>query len=287
MIAQFDHKAVSSLLLYLDHYVLKKGQAYKNFGSRFYPGPQIYNGLYTYYLPFKQIIADSSIAGAQVMSGIYLNNSFIMPGQSGLVDINFEQGQVYFSSDVSTSLLSGNFAVKDFNVKLTSLPDETLLFETKYSSRPKTSRQITGLAPETETYPVLFLRNEGGENVPFAMGGQDQTQILIRGAVFSDSQYNLDGLFSILRDRVRTFIPMLEVDEMPFNSYGGLKSGVYHYDNLTAPKNSTAQTLFIEKVVAKNFAPQSRTVTELMDMNPTIYPGLISIQITAERYPRL
>ncbi len=286
MIAQFDNYVLSSFALYLDHYIIKQGTAYKNYGWRFYPGPQVYNGLYTYALPFKQIIADSSIVGANVMSGIYLNNAFILPGQSGLVAINFEEGQAYFNQDVSNYPLSGNFAIKDFNVKLTSLPDETLLFETKYSPRPKTARQITGLALDDETFPVIYARNEGGENTPFAFGGQDTTEIRIRCVAFADSQYNLDGLFSILRDRVRTFVPLFTQADMPFNVYGGLKYGVYHYDNIVAPKINQADTIFIEKVQAQTFGVRSTLVRDLLNESPGIFPGLINVTLQTERFPR-
>ena len=42
-----------------------------------------YNGYYTYAAPYKQIVSDASITGANQLTGIYLDGNFIVPGQSG------------------------------------------------------------------------------------------------------------------------------------------------------------------------------------------------------------
>ena len=74
MKAQFDNKVMSSLYLWFDHTLLKEGEAFTNYGSKFYPVNNLYQGYYTYGTPFRQFVADSSIDGATILSGVYLDN---------------------------------------------------------------------------------------------------------------------------------------------------------------------------------------------------------------------
>jgi hypothetical protein len=96
MKAQLDNILMSSMIMWMDNILLTKGEAFQNYNSKFYPVTNIYNGFYTYGLPFKQVVSDSSITGANLLSGVYVNNSLITVGQSGLSGINPNNGQVYF-----------------------------------------------------------------------------------------------------------------------------------------------------------------------------------------------
>ena len=93
MKAQLDNILMSSMIMWIDHQLLNKGEAFQNYNSQFYPITNIYNGFYSYGLPFKQVVSDSSISGANLLSGVYVNNSFIKVGQSGLTGINPNQGR--------------------------------------------------------------------------------------------------------------------------------------------------------------------------------------------------
>lgn len=282
MIPQLDNQVLSSVLLWADHALLDKGGAFSNFSGSFYPIKEIYNGYYSYGLPFKQINADRSINGAHITSGVYLNNNFITVGQSGLVAINQNEGHVYFSQDMDSQSLSAAYSVKDYSIYLNSEPEEKLLFETKYEVKPKTTRSLTGLAPQTMTYPVIFIKNDGSENEPFAFGGTDTTKYYIRAIVISDSQFSLDAVTSIFRDKVRTFIPLIEPGEMPFNSYGDVGSG-YNYTSLTAGKTNS---LFISKVSNSRLSYRSTIMNEIRSLNPSIFPSLIDIEAEIVRQPR-
>ena len=121
MKAQLDNILMSSMVMWMDHTILKKGEAYKNYNSRLYPITNILNGFYTYGLPFKQVVCNSSIPGANLLSGVYVNNSFVKVGQNNLTGINPNNGQVYFNAN-QTGILSGNYAVKDFNIYLNGSP---------------------------------------------------------------------------------------------------------------------------------------------------------------------
>ena len=101
MIAQYENKIMSSMLLFLDHEICSKGEAFTNITDHpIYPIDANYlNFLYdshshlsdqgikeisVYALPFKQIIIDESITGANLCKGISVDGGggpvFISPG---------------------------------------------------------------------------------------------------------------------------------------------------------------------------------------------------------------
>jgi hypothetical protein len=274
---QLDNLLMSSMLMWMDHVILKKGEAYKNFSSRFYPVTNIYNGFYSYGLPFKQVVCDSSISGANILSGVYVNNNFQAIGQNNLTGISPQNGQVYFVSGQGTNTISGNYAVKDFNLYLTNQPEEEILFESQYQARPKTSQTPTGLAIEAITYPCVFLKNNGGINQPFAFGGEDNTQISVRAVVMADNMFNLDALCSILKDTARDYVPLIN---SPFNNFGGLNNGHYNYDSLTQNIDVGVNGFYISEVnVSKIFA-------NLNTKNNQVFPAFIDFTLNNIRYPR-
>ena len=83
MKAQWENKVMSSVLLFLDHEICSKGQAFTNVsGAVFYPvegkyGTWPYNSqtdveMHTYALPYKQIIIDvGQIAPKNCFSIVY------------------------------------------------------------------------------------------------------------------------------------------------------------------------------------------------------------------------
>jgi hypothetical protein len=284
MRAQFKNRVIYSTLLFLDNKICTRGEAYKNFGSKFYDVKDDYINYYTYGTPFRQFISDSSITGTTVMSGIYLNNSFITTGQSGFVGIDYNQGQVYFSNPV-TGTLSGNYSVKDFNIILTNKPETTLLFETQYKLKPKTNQQITGLTSDQVPYPVIFVKNNGGTNEPLAFGGMDNTITNIRLLIMADSLFNLDAVCSIINDTRGLYIPLLSEQEVPFNVLGGFKSGSYNYNNLVSGKILAGQASFIHEVYVSNY--RQNTYEEIRKLNPEVYVGIVELELESYRFPRI
>lgn len=79
------------------------------------------------------MVYDTSVSGANQISGVYVNGVFNSPGTGGnLISINPNQGQVYFNADKSSATISGNYAIKDLNLVITDEREEKLLFETQY-----------------------------------------------------------------------------------------------------------------------------------------------------------
>ncbi len=286
MKAQFDNQVMSSFFLWLDHTLLKKGEAFTNYNSYFYSVDNLYQAFNTYGSPFKQLVSDSSIPGAQIMTGVYLKGIFKERGVSNFTGINYGMGQVYFTSAISNpdTTLSGRYAVKDFNVFLTNDVEEKLLFETQFSLSKQTSQSPTGLPPESLTYPAIFIKNNGGSNEPMAFGGLDRTEINVRAVVLSDSQFSLDAVSSIFRDMENSFVPLIEESQMPFNNIGDFKNNiVYNYDALTANKPETGQ-MFLDNVAVSKIGGLS--FAQKTNLNPNVFSMIIDFELSNFRYPR-
>ena len=286
---------MSSFLLWFDHTLLKDGEAFTDTSSWFYPVENLHNNLYTYGAPYKQFVSDHSVTGTgvafanktvQIPTGIYLDGVQLGTGTSGFSGINYEQGQVYFGTQITTpeTRLSGDYAIKDFNVYLTNEPEEKLLFETKFNLRPKTSETPTGLASNSITYPAIFLRYNGSHNEPLALGGFDMTTINLRAVVLADNQFNLDAVCSIFRDKVRSYFTLLGTGDMPYNTLGDYKSGVpWSYTGVTVNFEEN-NYIYIENV---GFSKFSRYVNiKVYNLNPDVFNGVIDFEVTKPRFPR-
>ena len=131
--AQFINQSLSSFILWLDHRICANG-GFQNYSGNLYPIANSLYGHYAYGAVGAPIVSDLSVSGANIMSGVYLNNVFISTGQSGLLDIDYKHGLTYFNSQINYPI-SGYFSVKDFNVIATDKQDDVLLFKNKYSLR--------------------------------------------------------------------------------------------------------------------------------------------------------
>ena len=134
MIEQFQHKLTSSFFLWFDNFLLKKGEAYSNkTGELFnYADPRLDSRYVAYGSPYKQWVTDSSISGAIIPTGV----SVVGAGTSGRDDgvvFDFENGRALFSGSDTSMTVTGEFAVKDFNVYLTNDTEDDLIVENKYT----------------------------------------------------------------------------------------------------------------------------------------------------------
>ena len=283
MKAQFENRIISSFLLWFDHTLLNKGQAFTNFGSKFYDVPTSFYGYETYGAPFRQFVADESIPNADIITGLHITGTFREIGEQGLIDINFGEGQAYFNHPIDQTKISGDYAVKDFNVYLTNKVEQDLLFETKVELRPKTSQTLTGLAPNTIAYPAVFIKNNGGENEPFSFGGQDLTRNNVRAVVLADSSFTLDAVCSIFKDTTKNSIKLVGESDYPFNAFGGLKAGAtYNYNNLPS---IPSEDVYIKEVDVIKF--DVGYMSNMTNANPDVFSAMIDFELNSFRYPRL
>jgi hypothetical protein len=285
MKAQFNNIAMTSMLFWFDNKLLTKGEAFTNHSSNFWPIETRYYGYYTYGAPFKQMVIDESVPNVNIISGVYINNIFTEVGQNYLSGINASQGQLYFSQPIADApnSISGNYAVKDFNVYLTSETEEDLLFETQFQLKPQTYQNPTGLAPNVETYPVVYLKYQGGANEPLAFGGLDKTNINVRAIVLSDNIFKLDAVTSIFRDASRSLIPLIYDNEMPFNMLGSCTGHCFNYQELISSKQPDYEYLYIDNVSISKI--DNRLSNNYSKLNPNLFTAFIDFELSQNRYP--
>ena len=278
MKANFQNTLTSSFLLYVDHTILKRGEGYTNVSSKFYPVSGTYNGYYTYAAPYKQIVSDVSISGANQLTGIYLNNTFIVPGQSGLVAINHYDGQVIFSTNKNSSTISGNYAIKDFNVYLTDKAEDYLLFSTKIEPKNRKPQTLTGLAVNEITYPAIFLRLVNSQNEPFAFGGTDMTNCYFRALVMSNSMYNLDAACGILRDSSHDFFRTVSNNDLKLNAMSSYTGNAYNYTGIATGDNVYMSSVSVSQV-------KTSSSSEFKNLNPDVVAAFVDFDLEVVRAP--
>lgn len=275
MKGQYDNKLMSSFMLWFDHTLTKKGEAFTNTNSLFYSVDSLYQGYNTYGTPFRQFVSDSSIPDATIISGVHIDGVFKERTESNFSAINYGMGQSYFTADQGSKKISGDYAVKDFNIFLTNKTEEKLLFETQFQLNNKVSTDPTGLPPESMTYPAVFLKNMGGKNEAFAFGGMQKSDFNVRAIVMSDSQFTLDATASIFRDENHNYVGVLEENEMPFNHLGDFSNGTdYNYTGITADKVGDVyiKNVYISKIGGVSYAG-------IDNLNPNAYTALIDFEL--------
>jgi hypothetical protein len=275
MIAQWENKVMSSLLQFVDNKVCTKGKAFINHAGAFYPIDNKYNGYYTYALPYKQIVADSSIQDSIVMQGVSINGNYIEPGEAALsgnfTGIFHHKGQVLFDGDQGNASITGNFSVKEYNVYLTTKLEEDILFRTKHQVNPRINQSAEGLREEEETYPAIFLRNMGGTNDPLAFGGADNVKTFARAIILSDSAFSLDAVCNILKNTARNYLPIIET--LPFNSIGAFTGVIYNYQALSS---SSVEKASIWNVTVTKLMPDAK---ELRGLDLNAFAALVDFEI--------
>jgi hypothetical protein len=272
---------MSSFYLWLDHEILHKGEAFINYSGKLYssPDPNFYDNS-VYSAPFRQWVYDSSIPNVNIPSGVFINNTYVSRGVSGL-NIDFNKGRIILNNNVNSNNITASYSFKEYNLYYTDEREEKLIFEKAYNITPKVTQITGGLGYLDTPYPCIFIKHRRGENVPFAFGGEDSTETMIRCIVLASNSFSLDGVISILSDSARKVFPVLETNNFPFNYFGDFKSGNYfNYINLC--KNQPPSSLvYIDKV----------TVSKLDEIdnakiNKKCVAALIDFELSDVRNPR-
>lgn len=276
MIPTYDHQLVASFCLWFDNYFLSKGQAFKNVATQLYPvTDNKFKSKTTFAAPFKQWVADSSISGASIPSGIYVNNSFVSRGTSGL-RINYDDGLVMFDAPINGTI-SGNYSYKDVNVYYTNDSDEQILINSKYQALPRTTQTLTGLATDVKTAPCAIIKYSPGSNTGFEFGGTQLTTSHFKVFVISESSYLLDGILSLFRDSQLSYFTLVDYAQLPFNEFGDFKGGnTYNYQSLIT--NDPAKMIYIPYVEAYKLSEKAG-----IDLNRNAFVGMIAFDVSKPR----
>lgn len=286
MTPQFNNILLSSSLLWLNHVLANDGQGYYNVGTRFYPTNQRYNGYYAYSAPYKQFVFDSSVSGATIPTGIYVNNVFVGPGVSGFAGFNMEEGLALFSTQPPTSAtISGNYSAREIAVKNISEQEESIVLEKKFINKNKTNPLVaaSGYLSDQVPFPVAFMRVENDQNIEFAFGGEESSNRTLRISVFADSEYLMGAIKSLLVDKTRTYIPLHNIDENPLDRLGRL-TGVYNFTGLYNSKVLSNNAAFISNISALDYNTQY--LSEFKKINDAVYLTVVDIETQTIRFPR-
>lgn len=283
MLPQFSHEVQSSVALWMDHYLLDKAQAYTNTTGRFYytPDTQIptFRGFSS---TQKSFVADSSVSGANIFSGVWVGNSF--SGRSNNLFLDYDNGRVLASGLSTAAQPTGSFAVKEFNVYTTSDSIHDLIVERPFQTAPKvgTNATKTGIAPYQPVVPAVFVGIQKSENEPFAFGGMDTTTVRINATIFCEDSYQLDGIMGLFADAQYKTIAHIPFTQTPYNEFGDLKTGYYSYNDLSSQWLASGLPLYVEKVSTAKASDSLRK-----SIQSELFIGMVDFEITQQRYPRL
>ena len=315
---QFQHTLVTSFYLWFDNYLQKYGEAYKNKTGIFYnmTDDRLDSTYNVYSSPYKQFIFDSGLHSGVVNSqgtegAIVLDRisgrredgaAFeITRGTSGL-HIDYENGRGFFTgnpvagddygklpgNDLS---LSGQFAVKDFNIYVTNQTEEDLVIENKFKTNDRFGNlETSGIAPYDQVLPAVFITSESIKNEPFAFGGLDVTRTNVKAVVMTSDLYCLDCVLSLAADAQKRSFVEVGFDSFPTTEFGDIKSATESYHANTYPtgysynqieNDNTSELFHIEEV---NVSKLSDRVKK--KVNPNIFVGFIDFEIHKYRRPR-
>ncbi len=278
---QPDHSVINSFLLWFDDHLLKNGEAYSNKSQSFQktdPLVQDSNGIVyqTWITPKDQWIYDTSASGVVVPSGIYINNSFTTS-----VKLDFENGAALVPAGLNPVNVSGSYSAKDFETRITSANEESILF----GDDPGIRFGDTGTEniPDQVGFPFVYLRFNPGKNEPLGLGGFCTTKLQIRAIVVADDSYLFDGINILFRDTSEKYFAIFNPEEMPFDEFGSLKNGSFDYRSIACNifQTDISRAYYIKDVTISPF-PQE--VNSRIAKNAI--GGFIDFHIESLGYPR-
>lgn len=281
MIPQYIHNLSSSFSLWLDHVILKRGFAYENQTGTFtsYTDGNIPSSWKAWGSPHKQWVADSSITGATIPSGLFANSSF--SGRSSNVILDFENGR-FLTNGLSTSAaVTGAYSVKEFNVYATNQDEESLIIEkVQETANQKIGTNINTqyLPPYDQKLPALFINVQTQENQPFAFGGMDKSVNRINVIALTQTPYQLDGVLGLLADTSDEIFKEISLESSPYTEQGDLKDGAYNYETLAA---GSSDYYTIESAKSSKVTDSLRR-----SLGTQLYIGMIDFEVWRARNPR-
>jgi hypothetical protein len=272
---QYLHNVATSFALWLDHYLLDKGEAYSNETGKlyYYSDPRLPTGYRVFGSPYKQWVYDSSITGANIPSGVYVNSTFTPRAANKHID--FINGRVIYSGVATGAAVTGSFAVKDFNIYFSNENEEDLILENNLKSNEKMPWSgSTYLPPYDNALPAIYINTESLNNVPFSFGGEDESRAYMKCVVFADDQFSLDGVLSLFADSKNRLFKQKGFTEYPLNEFGDIKTPPYTFENVT----QASTELYIDDIVVSKFK-DTKGISKS-------YIGFMDFDIIKYRYPR-
>ena len=278
---QFKHELMTSFMLWFDHELLQKGEAYSNqTGFLYYDDDSRLPSPYKAYAsPYKQWVNDSSISGD---TNPVIPTSFNGYDRTDNIIFDFENGRIIETGGAfgTGEVLSGTFAVKDFNIYLTNKTEEDLILENKFEVNSRYLMNPSAVKPYDQMVPAIFLNCEFMRNEGFAFGGEDRTTNIIKAVVLAENSYQLDGALSIFADSARKVISKIPFSKHPSTEYNDIKNGSYNYITL-ANTYLNSNPYYIEDVTVSKISQKAQS-----KIPSDLQIGFVDFEISTNRYPR-
>jgi len=268
-------------MLWFDHELLQKGEAYSNqTGFLYYDDDSRLPSPYKAYAsPYKQWVNDSSIFGE---TNPVIPTSFNGYDRTDDIIFDFENGRIIETGGAfgTDEVLSGTFAVKDFNIYLTNETEEDLILENKFEVNSRYLMNPSAVKPYDQMVPAIFLNCEFMRNEGFAFGGEDRTTNMIKAVVLAENSYQLDGALSIFADSARKVISKIPFSKHPSTEYNDIKNGSYNYVTLSNTYLNS-NPYYIEDVTVSKISQKAQS-----KIPSDLQIGFIDFEISTNRYPR-
>ena len=272
---------MTSFMLWFDHELLQKGEAYSNqTGFLYYDDDSRLPSPYKAYAsPYKQWVNDSSISGD---TNPVIPTSFNGYDRTDNIIFDFENGRIIETGGAfgTGEVLSGTFAVKDFNIYLTNKTEEDLILENKFEVNSRYLMNPSAVKPYDQMVPAIFLNCEFMRNEGFAFGGEDRTTNIIKAVVLAENSYQLDGALSIFADSARKVISKIPFSKHPSTEYNDIKNGSYNYITL-ANTYLNSNPYYIEDVTVSKISQKAQS-----KIPSDLQIGFVDFEISTNRYPR-
>jgi hypothetical protein len=294
---QYQHKVMTSFLLWFDNYLIQEGQAYSNKTGTLLEieDTRLPTGFTRFASPYKQWVSDSSITGE---SGAANPTIPAVINKVGVGNVNRENGRYVFDFENGSIIATGtngaggiqagdtvtaSFSVKDFNIYLTNETEEDLILESKFKSNSRYDLNFnSGVKPYDQMTPAIFINNEETNNAPFAFGGEDETRMSIKAVVMAEDTYSLDGVLSIFADSTRKSITAIPFTGHPGTEYGDIDGGHYAYTGITNRYEGSETKFYINDVTVSKLSDRAKKQS-IGDLKI----GFIDFDLHQHRFPRL
>jgi hypothetical protein len=286
VIAQAENHLLASFFLYTEHTVLKNGRAYQTLTTKLYPTadrslPAGYQG---YSSPLKGWVADSGVSGVCVINTVSGGGYSAPLTRASGIRLDYINGRAVVPTSLGTNLvLTGTASYPEFRVYLPNESEEQLLTQDKYFVNPTYYSPLTasGAPPGSYATPAIFINQLSARNDAFSLGGLVDTKSTITVTAFTESNYQLNALFSIFRDMRYNYFPYLDVALDPLNQWGDVKGGSstgYNYSDYISTYGTPGNLVYISDVRASKVSDRVRA-------NPQLFAGIIDVEVGFVRLP--
>ena len=222
-------------------------------------------------LPNSQWAYDGSISGVTVPSGAAVNGNY-----SSSVKIDTQNGRVWVPTFLNPNVVSINVSSKDFEVRVSSATEESILF----GDNPSQKFGSTETAVDDEVgFPFVYLKYLPGKSQGLGFGGFQITKFQIRAVTVADNSYLFDGINMLFRDTSEMYFPILNAWELPFDEYGSLRIPNFNYRE-TVTSDPNRLIYYIKEVT---ISPFSEEVNSKIAKNAL--GGFIDFRIESLGYP--